>query len=377
MLRRGSSLPGCLMLASIIMVLLMVGIAAAVILADGAGLPLPPAASPTEMSGIDRAWLQAYLFLRGRALSQPAGDPAAMAEIIVLPGESAEAVIDSLVAAQIVDEPALLSAYLRLYGLDTRIQAGRYALSGSMSAFQIAEALQLAIISQQRLTVPEGWRLEQIAEALPSDGTGVSPEDFLRAAQRGEALQELLGVTAESTEGFLFPDTYALGESTSAEDLVQTMVETFDDRVGPSLRSGFEGRGLTLFQGVIMASVIEREAVIAEERPLIASVFINRLQQGMRLEADPTVQYALGRQPDGSWWKASLTQADLESDSPYNTYLYAGLPPSPIANPGLASLSAVAAPAQTDFLFFRAACDGSGRHLFAETFDEHLNNACP
>jgi UPF0755 protein len=126
-----------------------------------------------------------------------------------------------------------------------------------------------------------------------------------------------------------------------------------------------------------LASIIEREAVVADERPIIASVFFNRLSAGMLLESDPTVQYALGQQPDGDWWKSPLSLDDLALDSPYNTYRSAGLPPGPIANPGLSSLQAVANPADTPYFYFRAACDGSGRHAFAATFDEHLLNACP
>jgi UPF0755 protein len=131
-----------------------------------------------------------------------------------------------------------------------------------------------------------------------------------------------------------------------------------------------------LVEAVTLASIVEREAVVPEERPLIAAVFLNRLRIGMKLEADPTVQYALGRQPNGNWWKRSLTHSDLETPSTYNTYAQDGLPPGPIANPGLASLQAVAFPEKTSFLYFRARCDGSGRHAFAETYEQHLENSC-
>ncbi|MCJ7512742.1 MAG: endolytic transglycosylase MltG [Anaerolineales bacterium] len=378
MRRRSSSVSGCLFLTSLILILCMVGVAAGAILFGGSK-PVASLLGPTQgIAGADRALLRAYLLLRGGSLSQPAGDPSAMAEITVLPGDSAETIIQRLKDAQIVQDPALLRAYLRSYGLDTRIQAGRYALSGEMSITQLAEALQLAMVSQSRLTVPEGWRLEQIAEALPLEGIGFASPDFMQAAQQADGLQEVLGLpSAPSAEGFLFPDTYALGAGTTAEQLVNTMLATFDKRVTPSLRAGFEKQGLSLAQAVVLASIVEREAIVPDERPLIAAVFLNRLQQGIRLEADPTVQYALGRQADGMWWKAPLTLADLELESPYNTYRYSGLPPGPIANPGLSSLQAVAEPAETEFLFFRATCDGSGRHLFASTFDDHLSNACP
>ena len=155
------------------------------------------------------------------------------------------------------------------------------------------------------------------------------------------------------------------------------MLEGFARRVDAETRQAFDQRGLSLLSAVTLASIVEREAALAEERPLIASVFLNRLAMGMKLQADPTVQHAMGLQPDGSWWKSPLTATDLGTDSPYNTYVYAGLPPAPIANPGLASLRAVAFPAATPYYYFRTACDSTGAHLFAETFEEHLHNGCP
>ena len=128
---------------------------------------------------------------------------------------------------------------------------------------------------------------------------------------------------------------------------------------------------------MILASIVEREAVKDEEKPLIASVYLNRLKIGMKLDADPTVQYALGFDfTNGTWWKNPLSLNDLQFDSPFNTYIYAGLPPAPIANPGLNSLQAVAFPAETPYYFFRAKCDGSGFHFFSETFEEHVANGC-
>jgi len=362
---------------SLILVLCMIGVAVLAITSGGpTSLTSAPALENGALSG-SRALQQAYLSLRGPALSRPAGDPTAMAEILVLPGESAEVVIDRLAGAGILHDKMLLRIYLSYYGLDTQIQAGRYALTGEMSIVQIAEALQLAIVNQERLTVPEGWRMEQIADALPSTGIAFSAEEFLEAAHDSAKLEAVLGIDAKSTEGFLFPETYALGAGTSADELVGTMLSTFDERITPDLRNGFKEEGLSLQQAVVLASIVEREAIVPDERRLIAGVFLNRLREGMRLEADPTVQYALGQQDGGGWWKAPLTLADLELDSPYNTYLYSGLPPAPIASPGLSSLQAVADPAQTEFFFFRAACDGSGRHLFAVSFDEHVGNACP
>jgi UPF0755 protein len=206
-----------------------------------------------------------------------------------------------------------------------------------------------------------------------------SPEEFVQASRLGSYSPTLLAELVDPTnpEGFLFPDTYHLTQDSQPADLVSTMLETFDERVDPELRAAFAQQGLTLYRAVTLASIVEREAIVPDERPLIASVFLNRLAQGIKLDADPTVQYALGRQPDGTWWKPVLTLEDLQFDSPHNTYLYAGLPPSPIANPGLESLRAIAFPETSPYLYFRAACDGSGRHTFAETFEQHLQNACP
>ena len=162
----------------------------------------------------------------------------------------------------------------------------------------------------------------------------------------------------------------------TANDVVRLMVDNLEARLDPRLLAGFQASGLTPFQAVTLASIVEREAALPSERPLIASVFLNRLALEIPLQADPTVQFALGRQPDGGWWKASLTEVDLSISSRYNTYVYSGLPPGPIANPGLDSLRSVADPAETPYLFFRTDCEGSGGHVFATTFEEHLQNEC-
>jgi UPF0755 protein len=337
------------------------------------GAPAPGMAAP------ERMMLQAFLVLQAGALDRPASRDPTPRVVEVEEGESAAAVVARLARLGVLDRPALLRAYLRYSGQDVGIQAGSYELNGSMSLRQLADALQHARADELRLTVPEGWRLEQIAEALPGSSLGFDAGAFLDAARRvpdGYSFSSQIP-TGGSLEGFLFPDTYALTPTMTAQDLVTTMLDTFEVRVNDSIRDGFFDHGLSLYQGVTLASIVEREAVVPEERARIASVFLNRLSQGMRLEADPTVQYPLGRADGGGWWKAPLSVDDLANPSPYNTYLVAGLPPGPIANPGLDSLRAVADPEDTGFLYFRAACDGSGRHAFARTFDEHLGNACP
>jgi UPF0755 protein len=156
------------------------------------------------------------------------------------------------------------------------------------------------------------------------------------------------------------------------------MLAQFDRKVDFNVRAAISQQGLTLAEGITLASIVEKEAILDSEKPVIASVFLNRLRAGMPLQSDPTVQYALANQSGSSiWWKNPLSASDLEVASPFNTYLHVGLPPGPICNPGLPSIEAVAHPALTDDLYFRAKCDGSGEHVFSKTFEEQLANACP
>ena len=332
----------------------------------------PPSSSIPEWQ---TPFLASYLLLRQGALKASAGDMNAHATIEVEPGETAAQVVDQLAEAGVVREPFLLNVYLRYRGLDTGVEAGRFSMDGGQTLEEIAATLQQAADSRYTLVVPEGWRREQVAQAVGAMDLGFSAADFLAATRRSPPWD--VGGRADNLEGFLFPDSYQLDPRWSTDQIVDLMVRTFDRRVDEELRAGFARQGLSLLEAVTLASIIEREAVLSEERPLMASVFLNRLAQGMKLQADPTVQYALGLQPDGSWWKAPLTTDELGASSPYNTYRVPGLPPSPICNPGLQSLRAVADPAQTSYYYFRAACDGGGAHLFAETFEEHSENACP
>lgn len=174
------------------------------------------------------------------------------------------------------------------------------------------------------------------------------------------------------------PGQYQLKRNISADALVATFLKQFEQSVPPAIRQKFTQHGLNLDQAVILASIIQREAIVTDEQPTIASVFYNRLGQGMKLESDPTVQYAVGYDiTHQTWWTNPLSQNDLQVNSRYNTYIYPGLPPGPISNPSLDALQAVADPAQTGYYYFRAKCDGSGRHVFSVTYQEHLQNSCP
>lgn len=293
------------------------------------------------------------------------------------PGDSVDAIALSLDQAGLIRDAESFRAYLIYSGLDMSIQAGEYRLSAAMSAIDVAREIQNATSSEVEFVVFPGWRLEEIAASLQTSGLAITPEEFFEAAYNPPGGFDFLA-GADSAEGFFLPDSYILPRNTSVEQLTNEMLRNFSFRLTSELVGGFDAQGLSIYEAVIIASIVEREAVRDEEKPLIASVYLNRLEIGMKLEADPTVQYALGYDfAKGTWWKNPLSLEDLRYDSPFNTYAYFGLPPAPISNPALDSLQAVAAPAETTFYFFRARCDGSNYHSFAEDFEEHLANACP
>jgi UPF0755 protein len=295
-------------------------------------------------------------------------------------GETTYSITNRLEREGLVSNAAVLRDYLIYSGLDTTIQAGEYKLSPRFSPLEIAHALQDATPSEITFRILPGWRLEEIAAALPTSGLSFSPEAFLEIAGNPPVSLPLAQERppGASLEGFLFPDSYRLPRAITVEAFLQTVLEDFKARLSPDLIQGWQNQGLSPFQAVTLASIVQREAIAEEEMPMIASVFTNRLAEGMRLDSDPTVQYALGYDDaKGSWWKNPLSLDDLQVDSPYNTYQIRGLPPGPIANPSLNALRAVAFPADTPYYYFRAACDGSGKHNFAETFEQHQANACP
>ena len=267
--------------------------------------------------------------------------------------------------------------YVVYTGLDTSIQAGKYELSPAMSVVDIARKLQDATPEDVTFVVLPGWRMEEVAASLPTSGLSVTPEQFSAAAGGHPAGYDFFE-TSSSSEGFLYPDTYILPRTTDAEELRDALVRNFSLHLSAELRDGFARNGLSVYQGVTLASIVQREAMQEQEQPIIASVFLNRLNAGMKLDSDPTVQYALGYNIlQGTWWTNPLSTEDMQVVSPFNTYINFGLPPQPIGNPGASALQAVAFPAQTSYFYFRARCDGSGLHIFAETFEEHLANSCP
>jgi UPF0755 protein len=245
-----------------------------------------------------------------------------------------------------------------------------------MTMREIAEALQHSQVREVAVTIPEGWRAEQLAELLSANQV-MDGSIFLAAARQGVAIDHPLLAdrpAGVSLEGYLFPETYSLPAQATPEDLIRRMLDTMQSRLPIGWEAMASGQGLTFYQVLTVASIVEREAVVPEERPAIASVYLNRISQDMYLQADPTVQYAMGYQPEAEqWWKTPVTLEEYENvNSPYNTYLYSGLPPGPICSPGIDSIMAVLQPEPTEYLFFLGRGDGS--HVFAVTFEEHERN---
>lgn len=361
--------------------LLIVALAALGLVVLGVFIPLAAKQSFGEPSPSLDIWQR---FNYGFQLVWDAGnltlprDPAGADQLFTIQsGESVASIANRLERAGLIRNAGTFRTYLLWSGLDTVIQTGTYRLSPALTGFGIAQTLISTTLTEVTLTVLPGWRMEEIAATLPTSGLGFSPQAFLAAAAAPAASPGLIPA-GSSAEGFLYPDSYILPRTTTADQLVSILLQGFSTHLPADALAAYTAHGLSLLQAVTMASIVQREAVVDTEMPMIASVFYNRLAAGMNLQTDPTVQYALGyNNTQGTWWTNPLSLDDLKFDSPYNTYLYPGLPPGPISNPGLAALEAVAQPAESNYYYFQAKCDGSGLHNFAETFEQHQQNYCP
>jgi UPF0755 protein len=316
------------------------------------------------------------LLLHGSSLTAPLNPNGAEQPFRIDQGESIQSVAARLEQSSIIADAQTFYDYVVYTGLDLTIQSGDYSLSPALSIIDIAHKLQDATPEDVTLVILPGWRMEEIAASLPTSGLDISPQAFLDAAQTPP---QVLALSPPATlEGFFFPDSYLLPRSITVDQLLEVIARNFVQHITDDMRAGFTAQGLDVYQAVVLASIIERESIHVEEMPLIASVFENRMKIGMTLGSDPTVQYALGyNSVQNIWWTNPLSLNDLKFDSPYNTYIYPGLPPTPIANPSLDALKAVAFPESSPYYYFQAKCDNSGYHVFAVTFEEHLANGCP
>ncbi len=336
---------------------------------------------------LENQLLQFYLNLNRASIAEPVDANASPRPFHVALGETGLSISERLQEEGFIHDAAIFRLYMRLNGIDQKLEAGDFLLSPSMSVPQITEALQSARARDMEVRIPEGRRAEEIARLLEDQGV-IDAASFLAAVRSGDLA--LLGLpdfpllkdkpVGVSFEGYLFPDTYRLPLGATPAVILRIMFEDLENRIDQPMRDRVASSGLTFHQVLTLASIVEREAVLAEERPIIASTYRNRMGETCAnqvfgyLQADPTAQYAMGYDEKlKTWWPTVEEVEDyLQINSPYNTYVYPGLPPGPIASPGLASIKAAIAPADTRYCYFVASSGGA--HVFAETGAEHLSN---
>ena len=290
--------------------------------------------------------------------------PTASEEVVnfhVETGTGSGTIAKRLVAEKLIRSEPLFRLAVRYRGTDKRLQAGTYALRRNMNLWDLLDEFEKGQVTLVTWTVPEGLTTDEIAELWETSGFGTAAA-FTEASQM-PGLLEGYGLTALGVEGYLFPNTYKFAKGTTAEGTLKMMLDEFQKQWTETFDETAEGLGRTRHEILTLASIIEEEAQVGAERPRISSVFHNRLKQKWRLQADPTVLYAIGN-PD-----RPLTKADLRVESPYNTYKHKGLPPGPIANPGIDSIKAALRPEKTDYFYFVAI--GEGKHHFSKTLSEH------
>ena len=296
------------------------------------------------------------------------GYDAAEQFVEIFPGEGPSLIARKLVSAGIVRDRWSFRIELARSGAARRLQAGEYRFDRPMTAAQVVAVLEQGKVFVHSVTFPEGLTIREMARIFEAHGLGAAAS-FTAEAREGASLVHDIDPAARDLEGYLFPATYALSRRAGAPQLVRMMVARFREVFTPELEAAARAQGLSPRQAVTVASLVEKETARPEERPLVAGVYLRRLKVGMPLQCDPTVIYALAQR---SQYDGNLTRANLQVDSPYNTYRYPGLPPGPIAAPGRSSLEAATHPESVDFLYFVSRNDGS--HVFARTLDEHSRN---
>ncbi len=305
--------------------------------------------------------LVAFLALAAYHQMRRPADPDAEPRLFVVEeGWSLARVAEELDRAGLIGGPEVFRLWARLKGVGRGIRAGEYRIGPNMAPVEILDILAAGRVVTHAVTIPEGFTVARIAALLEAEGLAARSE--IMGLMEDRDLMEAHGLPGPTLEGYLYPDTYHFARGLRPKRIVEEMIRRFLEVVRP-LRGHIEERGLDLKELVTLASIVEKETGLAEERPVIASVFLNRLERGMRLDSDPTVIYGL---PE---FDGNLTRKHLETPTSYNTYRIKGLPPGPIANPGLEAIKAVLYPADTDYLYFVSRNNGS--HHFSRTLSEH------
>jgi UPF0755 protein len=279
-------------------------------------------------------------------------------------GESAASIADKLVQNRVIRSKWPFIILVRLRGIEKDLSWGKYLFSGNLSTTSVIDRILEGKVELKRVTIPEGLTIRETAQTLSKQGFG-QYENYLALSRDQEFAQKITNLPVQTLEGFLYPETYRFAEEVTEEYILRSLVNEFFTRT--SELHFPEDFNYSLYETIILASIIEKEARFIDEKPLISSVFLNRLNIGMRLQADPTVAYILTKE---GIRRRRIYYRDLEIDSPYNTYRYSGLPPAPICSPSLPAIKAVLEPAESDFLYFFA--DSQGRHIFSKTYREHI-----
>jgi UPF0755 protein len=291
----------------------------------------------------------------------PAGTGSVEQTVMVRSGQGVKALSIKLYDEGLILHPLKFRLFARIKGYDKHIKAGEYLFSNAMTPEKMLQIMVEGKVLLHRLTIPEGYSLTQIARAVQAAGFGTESV-FFKTATDPEFVHSL-GIDAQTFEGYLFPDTYFFTIDATPKDIIRAMIKRFREVFTPKWKDRAKALGMTIHQIITLASIIEKETGIAEERPIISSVFHNRLKRKMRLESDPTVIYGIED------YHGNITRKDLESPTPYNTYTMRGLPPGPISNCGVKAIEAALYPANTKYLYFVSKKDGT--HYFSTNFKEH------
>jgi UPF0755 protein len=291
--------------------------------------------------------------------------PGTSHSIVIEPGMSAQDIGELLFNKGLIKNVLVFRIAAKIEGMENSLQAGEYEFTQDMTVQKIVSMLAKGETVYRLLVIPEGYTVEQVADLIEKNHLGSAAK--FKALARNYAPFPYMETNEQVTykaEGFLFPETYRISKGTNEEQILAILVAQFDKQLMEAMRKKAPETGLSVRQTVILASLIEKEAKMEKDRPVIAAAFLNRLKKDMPLQSCATIQYILG------YPKPELTVKDTEISSPYNTYQNMGLPPGPVANPGLASLNAALLPAETDYLYFVA--DANGSHIFSRTYEQHL-----
>lgn len=295
-------------------------------------------------------------------IKSPNSDNGDKIDFIIVSGQGLETISRNLEEEKLIKNSFIFALYLKYEGKSGSILAGEYEIPRNLNMVDVANIITKGNIVSQKITFPEGWTIEKMANRLAENNV-VSKDDFLAATKKDYEYEFLTDKpSGESLEGYLYPDTYEFGKNVTAEDIVIKMLDNFERKVGNSLNTKSKNINLTTHKVITLASIVEREVAKPEDRKLVASVFLNRLRIDMALESCATIQFITGSN------KTQFTYAETRIDNIYNTYINRGLPPGPIGNPSVDSIMAVLEPQKSDFLFFLSA---DGVTYFSKTLDEH------